>query len=158
MPSEMFGGETPVLAAFLAIQSRATRMLSSVPALSLNTDTEKPPSEVRTSESSNRGDAKLLQVLVRTSGISLASPRWGTAASSSMQLPLCVATPAARRPRLTQRLRQVPLAHEPVAAVGNPELNRCTGLAQSHHVRGPYRRQAQHSRRRMFKFASDPAG
>ena len=50
VPSEMFGGETPVLAAFLAIQSRATRTLSSVPALSLNTDTEKPPSEVRTSE------------------------------------------------------------------------------------------------------------
>ena len=36
MPSEMFGGETPVLAAFLAIQSRATRTLSSVPALSLS--------------------------------------------------------------------------------------------------------------------------
>ena len=50
MPSGMFGGETPVLAAFLAIQSRATRVLSSVPALSLKTDTEKPPSEVRTSE------------------------------------------------------------------------------------------------------------
>ena len=61
----------------------------------------------------------------------------GTAASSSMLLLLCVATPAARRPGLTQRLRQVPLAHKPVAAVGNPELNRCTGLAQSHHVRGP---------------------
>ena len=30
-----------------------------------------------------------------------------------------------------------PLRHKPVAAVGNPELNRCTGLAQSHHVRGP---------------------
>jgi hypothetical protein len=50
VPSEMFGGETPVLSAFLAIHSRATRMLSSVPALSLNTDTEKPPSDVRTSE------------------------------------------------------------------------------------------------------------
>ena len=50
MPSEMFGGGTPVSAAFLAIQSRATRMLSSVLALSLNTDTEKPPSDVRTSE------------------------------------------------------------------------------------------------------------
>ncbi len=50
MPSEMLGGETPVLAAFLAIHSRATRTLSSVPDLSLNTDTEKPPSEVRTSE------------------------------------------------------------------------------------------------------------
>ena len=46
----MLGAETPVLAAFLAIQSRATRTLSSVPDLSLNTDTEKPPSEVRTSE------------------------------------------------------------------------------------------------------------
>ena len=54
-----------------------------------------------------------------------------------------------------------PLRHKPVAAVGNPELNRCTGLAQSHHVRGPQRRkalQAQRSHRRMFKFASDPAG
>jgi hypothetical protein len=50
MPSEMFGGETPVLAAFFAIQSRATRTLSSVPALSVNTDTEKPPSEVCTRE------------------------------------------------------------------------------------------------------------
>ena len=50
VPSEMFGGETPVLAAFFAIQSRATRTLSSVPALSVNTDTEKPPSAVRTSE------------------------------------------------------------------------------------------------------------
>jgi len=34
VPSETVGAATPVLLAFLAIQSRATRMLSSVPALS----------------------------------------------------------------------------------------------------------------------------
>src|SRR5215469_4587035 len=50
LPSEMVGLAAPVSRAFLAIQSRAARMLSSVPALSRQTVTENPPLEVRTSE------------------------------------------------------------------------------------------------------------
>ena len=49
-PSEMAGGVAPRLAAFFAIHSRATRTLSSVPALSWKTETEKPPLAVRSRE------------------------------------------------------------------------------------------------------------
>ena len=49
-PSEMVGAAAPVLPAFFAIQSRAARMLSSVPALSWQTVIENPPSAVRATE------------------------------------------------------------------------------------------------------------
>ena len=44
----MAGGAAPRLAAFFAIHSRATRTLSSVPALSWKTETQEPPLAVRT--------------------------------------------------------------------------------------------------------------
>src|SRR5215472_11976795 len=50
LPSEMVGLAAPVSRAFLVIQSRAARVLSSVPVLSRQTVTENPPLEVRTSE------------------------------------------------------------------------------------------------------------
>ena len=50
VPSEMVGAAAPVLPALFAIQSRAARMLSSVPALSWHTVTENPPSAVRAIE------------------------------------------------------------------------------------------------------------
>ena len=50
VPSETVGAAAPVPRAFLAIQSRAARVLSSVPSLVLQTVTENPPLDVRTSE------------------------------------------------------------------------------------------------------------
>jgi hypothetical protein len=50
VPSETVGAAAPILPAFLAIQSRAARVLSSVPALSTQTVTENPPSAVRASK------------------------------------------------------------------------------------------------------------
>ena len=47
-PSDIFGEATPVPAVFFAIQSLAFSTLSSVPALSLQTVTENPPSSLRT--------------------------------------------------------------------------------------------------------------
>src|SRR6516165_2395742 len=50
VPSETAGAAAQTLLAFLAIQSRAARVLSSVPALSSQTATVNPPSAVRASK------------------------------------------------------------------------------------------------------------
>ena len=50
VPSVIMGGLTPVLDAFFWIHSRATRALSSQPALSWQAVTDAPPSDVRRSE------------------------------------------------------------------------------------------------------------
>jgi len=49
-PSDTFGAPTPVLGAFLLIQSFAFWTLSAVPALSRQTVMETPPSPVRIRE------------------------------------------------------------------------------------------------------------
>ena len=78
-PSTTVGGLAPVLDAFFAIHSRATRKLSSVPALSWHTVTDAPPSAV----GRNKRRQAIFHRLVQDADMVLEGCRPGGAASSA---------------------------------------------------------------------------